>query len=300
MTPRRLYIIGNGFDLHHDIDSGFKNFYEFLIDRGVITKDDYMEKFFTENDLWSSFEENLGRFDINRFTEEQTHAALIASLSSHLVTPREYATELLAEYMDGIRMALPGWLTGLRQPNPAKKINLASSSALFLNFNYTTTLEDLYGIDPSQIIHIHGKIGQSWEKLLLGHGGVETLDTPIEYSFDDCYTRFALPREISLPSAQDTYENIFYLTRKYDEWRKPVNETIVEKRDFFLSLEQVKIVNVFGFSFSSVDMPYINAIRTSIAPNAIWQASWHKDEDKNRIYDHLGKRCRLVRLEHLM
>ena len=41
--------------------------------------------------------------------------------------------------------------------------------ALFLNFNYTTFLEDEYGISTGQLCYIHGNRRDRFGQLVLGH-----------------------------------------------------------------------------------------------------------------------------------
>jgi hypothetical protein len=49
--------------------------------------------------------------------------------------------------------------------------------SLFLNFNYTRTLEKLYNIAPDKVLHIHGNVLYSdINDILFGHGD----DTPWE------------------------------------------------------------------------------------------------------------------------
>ena len=48
-----------------------------------------------------------------------------------------------------------------------------SSDSLFLSYNYTTVLEDCYGISESRIFHIHGKFSQdNPETLFVGFGDI--------------------------------------------------------------------------------------------------------------------------------
>ena len=47
--------------------------------------------------------------------------------------------------------------------------------SLWLTFNYTHTLEDLYGIDSSLILHIHGDAENYYEKLIIGYGNDEDI-----------------------------------------------------------------------------------------------------------------------------
>nr|WP_292620255.1 AbiH family protein [Mesorhizobium sp.] len=42
--------------------------------------------------------------------------------------------------------------------------------AKFLNFNYTPSLQDLYGVPDANILHIHGAARDPDAKLILGHG----------------------------------------------------------------------------------------------------------------------------------
>ena len=45
--------------------------------------------------------------------------------------------------------------------------NLIESKDVFLNFNYTETLEIVYQVKAEKVCHIHGKRG---EELIFGHG----------------------------------------------------------------------------------------------------------------------------------
>ncbi|WP_051126707.1 AbiH family protein [Pseudomonas coronafaciens] len=40
--------------------------------------------------------------------------------------------------------------------------------AFYLTFNYTNTLAKIYGIDPDQVLHIHGS-ADNGDELILGH-----------------------------------------------------------------------------------------------------------------------------------
>lgn len=68
---KRLYVIGNGFDLHHGIPSSYAQFGEFLeerdsnIHRSVV---DYLHA--DSNDFWATFEQNLANLDKNQLLED--------------------------------------------------------------------------------------------------------------------------------------------------------------------------------------------------------------------------------------
>ena len=58
MTPERLYIIGNGFDLHHGLKSRYWDFKLYLEnkDKDLLEK---LEEYFSSDSLWSDFEGTL-------------------------------------------------------------------------------------------------------------------------------------------------------------------------------------------------------------------------------------------------
>jgi hypothetical protein len=117
-----------------------------------------------------------------------------------------------------------------------------ANSNYFFTFNYTRTLERIYGVSENDICHIHGVSQDSKninnfasEDLIFGHG---------EESFGTNVT------------------NIF--TTAYNIAKKPVNQCIVNNELFFEKLGDMNSIYSYGFSFSDVDMPYVSKICNSI------------------------------------
>ena len=55
-----LYVIGNGFDLYHDVPSGYENYAQWLSDTGNETLDEIYDNFGDcDENWWHRFEENL-------------------------------------------------------------------------------------------------------------------------------------------------------------------------------------------------------------------------------------------------
>ncbi len=72
------------------------------------------------------------------------------------------------EIIGEIQESFHDWIQDLNDPETSKKLHLITESSLFLTFNYTLTLENLYLIPSEQVRHIHGSaIGE--EELILGH-----------------------------------------------------------------------------------------------------------------------------------
>ena len=47
---------------------------------------------------------------------------------------------------------------------------------LYINFNYTATLEKVYGISDSSVIHIHGSLRDYTDDPVLGHGNLARIE----------------------------------------------------------------------------------------------------------------------------
>ncbi|BBB12888.1 AbiH family protein [Sphingopyxis sp. FD7] len=60
---KRLYIIGNGFDLHHGIPSRYSQFGDYLLNVDPASWRTICEYLFVDKDFWACFEERLASFD---------------------------------------------------------------------------------------------------------------------------------------------------------------------------------------------------------------------------------------------
>ncbi|WP_282133009.1 AbiH family protein [Cellulophaga baltica] len=59
----RLYIIGNGFDIYHGINSKYSNF-KYYVEENDNDLYEMLEEYFDTDSLWSDFEETLAYIDI--------------------------------------------------------------------------------------------------------------------------------------------------------------------------------------------------------------------------------------------
>lgn len=296
MKPKRLYIIGNGFDLHHKINSSYKAFEAWLNQTGRLSGLDSVQSHFNCEDFWWSFEENLGKFDFNNFASEIARDNLPDMMSEHADRTRSDARceveNILEDWRKNIWGSFPNWLAQLNDPDPATKVFINPSSALFISFNYTLTLETLYNIAPEQIIHIHGKLGDPPKKLLLGHGGltVQYKDPFDGYTVDD-------PPD---PNDQLAIEEAIRSAQKCaDSWEKPIETNISNFAHIFDDLNKIEELYAYGFSFSEIDKPYIETINSHIPQGVIRIASWHTTNDIIKATRLLGEHTKFIRLNEL-
>lgn len=268
-SPSILYIIGNGFDLHHGLATGFSDFKRFLMaERPDITgkMDDYLSGL---DEKWCNLEEALAYFDVDALIDHASNFLVGYgedewSDSCHHDYQYEIEQVVRAISID-LKYQFYGWLQEIEIPNSKKsppsllEINAAGK---FFSFNYTHTLQELYGVKPSEILHIHGLFSDAVEDVILGHG----------WALED---RQKLS-EGQDPESTDTrvMEGSNLIDDYFHDTFKPTENLIKQHKQFFSSLAQVSEIYVWGHSLSRVDMPYFVEIANSTKrSNPTWHVS---------------------------
>ena len=67
--------------------------------------------------------------------------------------------------------------------------------------------------------------------------------------------------------------------------KKDVEGCIEKNKRFFDEILDVQRIYVYGFSFSPIDMPYLEKIIRRTKPETHWVISWYSQDDKRRIMD---------------
>jgi hypothetical protein len=271
----RLYIIGNGFDLHHRIPSSYREFGAYL---KAHDRDTYqvVERYFgvDDDEFWSEFEDRLTAFDIDTLIDDASdflvgyfaedwkdayHHDYQFEISRAVEAISKTLRSRFAEWIRQLPIPPPSAIAGLRLP--------VDSSATFLNFNYTPSLQKLYGVPNANILHIHGAAGDPDAQLILGHGWKPEID-PDPYRFADD------PEEadVRLVEGQRIIDDYFKDTFK------PTARIIADNGTFFAGLSQVDSIFVMGHSVSEVDHPYFfEVIRNIDADRVPWKISYFGD-----------------------
>ena len=144
-----------------------------------------------------------------------------------------------------------------------------NKDSVFLTFNYTDTLEYVYGIDSDNIKHIHGYVKNKKEELVIGHCNQKIISYALEKK-KEAETNFV-----------DFSVSTFDRVSKYCEVTlKRTSRIIDENADFFESLSDIDEVIIIGHSLNTVDMPYFKKVFNSISKNAIWKAYYFEDTDE--------------------
>ena len=117
---------------------------------------------------------------------------------------------------------------------------LKNPDAIYINFNYTKTLEDLYRIPEDQVFHLHGVIGE--EQFIFGHGYDDHESNPYDFN----------PLDVGS-----------YLEAVVDKLKKPTDRVLCKYREFFETLSSIKEIYFIGFGIrdeNGVDAPYFKEI----------------------------------------
>lgn len=297
----KLFIIGNGFDMAHDLKTNYLYFKKFVYQQAY-GKDELLESLqnmdsikeylkekddrIFENELrseemeeilnsfdsqeklkllyqillhitsterfWGDFEEKLVCFPfMNASTPYHVTNASKDDAESRKERAKKVADKL-SQYVhhqlnklfkQWIKEAYELWKSQLSMKKftshfpIAKETILINRDARFLNFNYTRTLEDFYGIPSSNIIHIHGDLDDGI--LIFGHG-------------ED---------SIVIPEGADILSQAMYRLSAAN--RKPVHKRIRKYDYFFKSLSSIKEIYFIGFGIrdeNGVDAPYFREI----------------------------------------
>lgn len=270
----KLYIVGNGFDLHHGIPSSYRAFGEFLRDHDPRTFD-FVERYFDVSaDFWAEFEERLASFDTDTLVDDASQFLVgygAEDWSDAYHHDYQYELDQVVEAISKtMRSRFGDWIRQLQIPDPSDITALrlrVDTSAAFLNFNYTPSLQRLYGVPNSHVLHIHGSASDINAQLVLGHGWKppEALDP---YRFE----QEPEAADMRVVEGQRTIDNYFKDTFK------PTELIIRDNRAFFESLANVEKVFVMGHSLSEVDHPYFHEVlRYTCASRVKWKVSYRGD-----------------------
>ena len=286
---KKLYIIGNGFDLHHCLKTSYYDFANYLKENHRTlydTLESYVSYPNSDKDLWSKFEENLANLDAEEFLFRNSNYLPNYSSEEFREGDRYAFPNIMEQHHEmlttGLFSAFEEFIRQVEYPNYSfeHKIGL-DKMATFLTFNYTNPLERLYGIDKNKIVYIHNSAFYGNNRILLGHGiDPETFEEKIPEPPDNLE-----PEQFEeWYSMNDNYDYSYdegkkNIMRYFKDTFKPTMEIIEKHSDFFKALISVEEVLVFGHSMSKVDLPYFHKIVKSVNKDAKWTISYYNSKE---------------------
>lgn len=182
----KLYVIGNGFDVHHGLDTKYTSFGLYLKNNYWETYDLLIEHYgfgdlnpdyptSMSDLLWSEFETSMSLLDKDSVLEANMDA--MPSYTSDDFRDRDrYTLEIEMERILGLLTtdlykAFKEFILAVQFPqfDHSRSVNI-DRDAVYLTFNYTDTLSQYYAIPDENVLFIHGKADELVDELILGHG----------------------------------------------------------------------------------------------------------------------------------
>lgn len=277
---KTLYIIGNGFDSANDMPTSYGHFCKWLRD----SKDEnarrlhwalsHFADYSNVGDIWSSVEEGLGEVDIKAYLEDiksehigqgetivDNYGKVQAALNAWHDIDKEDVLEKISDYF-------ADWIHSIQV---AKEVDSELAqwldpNGLFLSFNYTATLEDLYGINSQNILHIHGFAKDKKSRLMFGHG--------TQYDLKECEKIGDEVLGFDADGIAKSYG------RELNKLYKDTKSILGVNQEWFENLSNAGIDKIYcyGLSLGTVDDMYFREI-TKRLPNAQWTFYIYKGKD---------------------
>ena len=274
----KLFIIGNGFDIAHGLPTRYWDFRTYLSN----VQPDFLQSFEEHYDiyprmsddakkktLWSCFENNLANIDEESIIDDGTSIEM--NLESGDVGIEDTLYHHFAheyQYIEELAVYLKQWVRSIRIRDCLPRSSLIDNTSkdLFLTFNYTSMLENVYGIAPGRVIHIHGSLRDYTIDPVLGHGNVERLNR-IRDRIGEAENRFD-EKECSICRVvRDYYDRTFKDTKKYSVSLSQISE------------EDISEIIVIGLSLTGIDMPYFTLIDSYTGKKLMWTVYCHEMQE---------------------
>ena len=262
---KQLYIIGNGFDLMHGIPSSYSDFGRFCKTNNRELFEMMNREFPSlskDNNLWSNFESSLGEPDYNLLFQMAKNNRIEKLQNADRPIGVDYSTlaYVMAKWIDSLSELI-------KTTTIPKKVFLNGKNSVFLTFNYTNTLEVIYGISSEICYHIHERyrddtagmfVGYNW-----GHSKCKE-DISSDLRAIGVNVVDVIPYEIA------TVVKDF--GKRYEDGNL-ILEKITKKTQ-----RNVDDIIVIGHSMSEVDYCYFQTIRDNFK-TARWHVFYYDNKD---------------------
>lgn len=325
---KKIFIIGNGFDLNFKLPTSPDNYKKclesFTIEgsSGSSSALDFFDQYI--DDYWSNTEQSLADLDLVSLSadnvvspdylsdhESDRDAGIfqMQQLSDDVINARNEALALMVSKADSTNI-------------DTTTINKAAfDNAVIISFNYTTTLERLYDLNKSTVLHIHGCL-EDGDRLIFGFkddksyspdGALVTntfLSKQLDIEIEKIESNSLLSRDEKdelIESLRDNYDfDDYYIDEQNNVlvslYRQNQKKFQFDKLKSFLKKNigvnsRVKEIVVLGHSLNDVDSEYFELIEKNIRPK-YWKISQYNgspclEELKNYSFSKKIRFCKI-------
>ena len=273
-----LYVIGNGFDIAHNYPTRYADFREWLVangDKQFVALMCLLFPYAPEDDrndnnyFWSDIENFMGEY---RATEIMNfcvpNGLSYKDGQKYAYAVEDGAKSVFVPAVQRLYQMFHNWVNSIQIDN-IPKFQL-HPGCLYLTFNYTETLEKVYGIPDDKICHIHGK-RLCDEEYVFGH-----LNEIPNDSID-------ADNDFETKSLSD-------IISEMNVHVKNINGLINANTQFFNKLSGVQRIIVIGHSLGKIDLPYFDKLLECVSAEAEWVFYYHSNEDLKNITNFINTR----------
>ncbi|MBW9171224.1 bacteriophage abortive infection AbiH family protein [Clostridium estertheticum] len=276
----KLFVIGNGFDIGHDLPTAYWDFRNYLERTQPRFLQQFEEKYniypYMNDDqkkdlLWNTFESNLANIDEDTIIDMAV--SIDMGLESGDVGIEDTLYQFFSEeyyYINKLPAYLKLWIRTIkiRDTLPRTSLIKRTSGDVFLSFNYTAVLETVYRINDGNVIHIHGSLREYTDEPIIGHGNKKRIDSiqekisKAEIIFDEKWSSICR-------SVKDYYLSTFKDVDKHSYKLSNIGDANIDE------------VIVIGHSLDGVDMPYFEKIDKFTGGDKKWTVYYHREDEKD-------------------
>ncbi|MDD6645072.1 MAG: bacteriophage abortive infection AbiH family protein [Oscillospiraceae bacterium] len=298
-----LYIVGNGFDVAHKLKTSYwffrkylkkyaEDFYVKLEENygySQIDVDDYYigknpqkainaQDKFVYDSFWKTIEEELGNVNeasMLSFSESIVSNLYLESGLIGIQDTLDYYWQEQYSFIKELQEYVYKWAKQIRlnKCSPMCEELIDNKEDLFLTFNYTNTLEKIYNIPSSNILHIHGGLPPYCSnKPILGHGNYNAIER--------CKAKIEKAERIFDEATVSIYTAI---AQFYRDTLKNTTEILFNNRGFFQNFSNIDKVRIIGHSLGTVDFPYFHKTLQSVKDDTEWYIYYYAEEEREEF-----------------
>ncbi|WP_460278228.1 bacteriophage abortive infection AbiH family protein [Clostridium sp. CTA-5] len=300
--------MGNGFDIAHGLDTKYSDFMQYLqsfekepeyimgnfvYSHSITPHDQEKHRFFEairkyipQDDLWNSFEDALGILDDEQVQEDNSCYYMDYGDDNWRDSANhdyQYMIDEDLSFASDIPQYFSEWITKINtNVLPIVSSQILDRNCLFLNFNYTDTVERAYGIPTNRILYVHGNALRG-DNLILGHHD-DTLfqekPMPVFNSEEEWEMyRDSQDEDFRVQEAKKIIKS--YFKRTY----KDTALIVQQNHSFFEALVPTDEIYVLGHSLSLIDFNYFIEIARFVSPTCKWYISYYSQDDFCKAQD---------------
>ena len=258
----KLYIIGNGFDIHHGLKTRYKDYKAYLKQKDSQIVQDF-DKFLEGYDIdeknniedWSKLEEYtkfIYRIDLRQILDDSIDVSETNIEKPSYWHEVPFFCQEHSKWITGLKSYVNEWIKQIDYTDAKIDPELPiDTTATYINFNYTETLQVLYDVPESNVFHIHGKGGAG--EIVFGNNCPpdDEIRSSIIQTSDSEDDDLRISQGIDILNSELEKSKCYY---------KKSNEIILRYRHLFETIDECRELVIMGFSFGPEDLCYIHKI----------------------------------------